>query len=107
MHSHWPVPHKRLDTWRAMEHLHATGKARAIGVSNYMVRHLEELRTHAKVMPHVNQARVLSSAILLLFVPFGVQCAPSLAMLTFADRLHGGAALVRSASRRLRRSRCR
>jgi diketogulonate reductase-like aldo/keto reductase len=52
---HWPVPGLRLDTWRAMEHLLETGKVRAIGVSNYMVRHLEELLAAAEVVPAVNQ----------------------------------------------------
>jgi len=52
---HWPVPGLRLDTWRAMEHLLETGKVRAIGVSNYMVRHLEELLAVAEQPPSVNQ----------------------------------------------------
>jgi diketogulonate reductase-like aldo/keto reductase len=52
---HWPVPGIRLETWRAMEHLLETGKARAIGVSNYMVHHLEELLDHAQHLPSVNQ----------------------------------------------------
>jgi diketogulonate reductase-like aldo/keto reductase len=52
---HWPVPGKRLDSWRALEKLHADGRARAIGVSNFLRRHLEELLAVAKVVPHVNQ----------------------------------------------------
>jgi diketogulonate reductase-like aldo/keto reductase len=52
---HWPVEGLRLETWQAMETLLAEGKARAIGVSNYMIRHLEELLNHAKVIPAVNQ----------------------------------------------------
>lgn len=52
---HWPVVGLRLDTWRAMERLLGEGKARAIGVSNYMIRHLEELLGAAKVAPAVNQ----------------------------------------------------
>jgi len=52
---HWPVPEKRKDTWRAFETLQAEGKVRSIGVSNYMVKHLEELLAHAKVKPSVNQ----------------------------------------------------
>lgn len=52
---HWPVPGKRLDTWRAMEHLLEIGKVRAIGVSNYMVRHLDELLVRAESPPAVNQ----------------------------------------------------
>jgi diketogulonate reductase-like aldo/keto reductase len=52
---HWPVPGKRLDTWRAMERILAEGRARAIGVSNYMPRHIDELMTHATIAPGVNQ----------------------------------------------------
>ncbi|MHB9857550.1 aldo/keto reductase [Streptomyces sp. YIM S03343] len=52
---HWPVPGVRLETWRAMEHLLETGKARAIGVSNYMTHHLTELLEHAEHLPSVNQ----------------------------------------------------
>lgn len=52
---HWPVPGKRLDSWRALEQLHADGRARAIGVSNFLRPHLEELLGAAKVVPHVNQ----------------------------------------------------
>lgn len=52
---HWPVEGIRQDTWRAMERIRADGKARAIGVSNYTVRHLEELLAAAKDPPAVNQ----------------------------------------------------
>jgi diketogulonate reductase-like aldo/keto reductase len=52
---HWPVPGKRLDTWRAMERLLEEGKVRAIGVSNYMTQHLEELLDVAVHPPSVNQ----------------------------------------------------
>jgi diketogulonate reductase-like aldo/keto reductase len=52
---HWPVEGSRLDTWRAMEALLESGKTRAVGVSNYMVRHLEELPAHSDVVPAVNQ----------------------------------------------------
>ena len=52
---HWPVAGKRRDSWRALEKLHREGRARAIGVSNYMPRHLEELFGHAEVTPAVNQ----------------------------------------------------
>lgn len=55
---HWPVPRKRLDSWRALERLHAEGRVRAIGVSNFMVRHLEELLAGAKIAPAVNQIEV-------------------------------------------------
>ena len=55
---HWPVAGLRLDTWRAMEKLCAEGKARAIGVSNYMIRHLEELLGASRVAPAVNQVEL-------------------------------------------------
>jgi diketogulonate reductase-like aldo/keto reductase len=52
---HWPVYGKRLDSWRALEKLHAEGRARAIGVSNFLRPHLEELLGKARVVPAVNQ----------------------------------------------------
>ena len=52
---HWPVEGLRGETWRAMEAILADGKARAIGVSNYTIRHLDELLAWAKVAPSVNQ----------------------------------------------------
>lgn len=55
---HWPVAGKRLDSWRALEKLHAEGRARAIGVSNFLVPHLEELLAHASLPPSVNQIEV-------------------------------------------------
>ncbi|MGC3999196.1 MAG: aldo/keto reductase [Anaeromyxobacter sp.] len=52
---HWPVEKLRGDTWRAMERILADGKARAIGVSNYTVRHLDELLASCRTPPAVNQ----------------------------------------------------
>ena len=52
---HWPVPGKRLESWRALEKLHADKRARAIGVSNFLVPHLEELFGNAHEKPAVNQ----------------------------------------------------
>jgi diketogulonate reductase-like aldo/keto reductase len=52
---HWPVPRKRHDSWRALERLHEQKLARAIGVSNYLRPHLEELLGHANVVPAVDQ----------------------------------------------------
>jgi len=52
---HWPVPELRLDSWRALETLLERGECRAIGVSNFMVPHLEELAEHARILPQVNQ----------------------------------------------------
>jgi len=55
---HWPVEGLRRDTWRAMERLRDDGLARSIGVSNYTVRHLEELLGHARIPPSVNQVEL-------------------------------------------------
>lgn len=52
---HWPVKELRLESWKAMEALHLEGKCRSIGVSNFMVRHLEELLENCQVVPAVNQ----------------------------------------------------
>jgi diketogulonate reductase-like aldo/keto reductase len=55
---HWPVVGKRRDSWRALERLRRDGRARAIGVSNFMPRHLEELLGEAEIVPAVNQIEV-------------------------------------------------
>jgi len=52
---HWPVEGLRIESWRALETLYNDGKCRSIGVSNYMIRHLEELLEHCTVIPAVNQ----------------------------------------------------
>lgn len=54
---HWPGDDAsaRAGSWRALEEIHASGRAKAIGVSNYKVEHLQELLAHAKVQPAVNQ----------------------------------------------------
>jgi methylglyoxal/glyoxal reductase len=52
---HWPVPQKMSDTWRAMEEIQASGRARAIGVCNFLVHHLEALVGFANVPPALNQ----------------------------------------------------
>lgn len=52
---HWPVEDLRLESWRALEDIYTSGKVKAIGVSNYLVPHLEELMQVAKIKPMVNQ----------------------------------------------------
>ncbi len=52
---HWPVEKLRRDSWRALERVHADGRARAIGVSNYMMPHLEELLSQSEMVPDINQ----------------------------------------------------
>jgi diketogulonate reductase-like aldo/keto reductase len=52
---HWPEPGKRAESWRALVELKERGRARSIGVSNYTIAHLEELRAQSAVVPANNQ----------------------------------------------------
>ncbi|MBO0450901.1 MULTISPECIES: aldo/keto reductase [Enterococcus] len=52
---HWPVAGKFNDSWRAMEEIYESGRAKAIGVSNFHQHHIEELMTTAKIKPMLNQ----------------------------------------------------
>jgi len=52
---HWPVEGRRLESWTAMEELFAKGRCRSIGVSNFMVHHLEGLLQKTHVVPAINQ----------------------------------------------------
>jgi diketogulonate reductase-like aldo/keto reductase len=52
---HWPLPRFMARTWQAMEQIHASGRARAIGVCNHLVPHLESLLAIAEVPPAVDQ----------------------------------------------------
>ena len=61
---HWPVERRRLESWKALEEFKREGRARSIGVSNYTVRHLDELLHAAQIPPAVNQVE---------FHPFLVQ----------------------------------
>lgn len=55
---HYPIPKKRLESWRAMETLLEEGKVNSIGVSNYEIRHLEELMESSATRPAVNQIEI-------------------------------------------------
>ncbi|MFE7108897.1 aldo/keto reductase [Streptomyces sp. NPDC057575] len=54
---HWPVPAKDayVDTYKAFEKIHADGRAKAIGVSNFLPEHLERLLGETSVVPVINQ----------------------------------------------------
>lgn len=52
---HWPVKGKYKETWRALEKLYADGRVKAIGVSNFLQHHLEDLFRSANVLPMVDQ----------------------------------------------------
>lgn len=52
---HWPGTELRHDSWRAMVEIYERGDAKAIGVSNYEVKHLQELLERSGLEPAVNQ----------------------------------------------------
>ena len=52
---HWPVAGKYKESWKALEEIYASGRAKAIGVSNFHQHHLEDLLTEANVVPMVDQ----------------------------------------------------
>jgi diketogulonate reductase-like aldo/keto reductase len=52
---HWPVAGCYEETWRDMESIFRSGRARAIGVSNFMPHHLENLLSVSEIAPSVNQ----------------------------------------------------
>ncbi|WP_329139737.1 aldo/keto reductase [Streptomyces sp. NBC_00670] len=54
---HWPMPDRGLfvDTYKAFEKLYEEGRAKAIGVSNFLPEHLTTLLEATSVVPAVNQ----------------------------------------------------
>lgn len=54
---HWPSPARDLyvETWRALEAMRDAGQATSIGVSNFLVPHLERLLAETDTVPVVNQ----------------------------------------------------
>ncbi|WP_380156370.1 aldo/keto reductase [Kineococcus sp. R86509] len=64
VHAPWPWSEMGKDcregniaVWTALEEIHASGRARSIGVSNFSVADLESLTAATSVLPHVNQIR--------------------------------------------------
>lgn len=60
---HWPAAEPKYsnwektnnDTWKAMEEIYLSGRAKAIGTCNFMRRHMETLLNSCKIKPMVNQ----------------------------------------------------
>ena len=57
---HWPMPDndRYIQTWKTFETFFAEGRARAIGVSNFLVEHLTRLLAETDVVPAVNQVEL-------------------------------------------------
>jgi len=54
---HWPSPKqdRYVESWKALEQLKAGGKTRSIGVSNFLVHHLERVIAESDTVPAVDQ----------------------------------------------------
>ena len=63
---HWPANKKQFEnakqinaeTWRAFEEIYESGRVKAIGLSNFLPHHIDELMETAKIKPMVNQIEV-------------------------------------------------
>lgn len=57
---HWPAPKygKHVESWQTLVELRESGKARSIGVSNFMQTHLDDLAQVSDVVPVVNQVEL-------------------------------------------------
>ncbi len=52
---HWPVKNYYVDAWKEMEKIYASGRAKAIGVSNFTIEQLKVLEANSDLVPTVNQ----------------------------------------------------
>lgn len=63
---HWPLrsPEDKdwkeidVETWKAMEELYLEGKIRAIGLSNFLPHHIENLLENCEIVPMLNQLEI-------------------------------------------------
>lgn len=62
IHAPWPwndigkdCKQGNIEAWKALEVIYQSGRAKAIGVSNFSPSDLENVMNHAKIVPHVNQ----------------------------------------------------
>jgi len=52
---HWPVKERYVDSWLALEKIYKSGRAKAIGVSNFQTHHIDEISKVWSVVPAINQ----------------------------------------------------
>ena len=52
---HWAVEGKYINAWKQIEEIYKSGRAKAIGVSNFLIPHLEDIVAGAEIVPMVNQ----------------------------------------------------
>jgi len=66
---HWPVKEKFVESWQKMEQIYKSGKARAVGISNFNIHHIESILAVSDLIPAVNQC----------------ECSPELTQTELAD----------------------
>ena len=52
---HWPAKGHIVDAWLKMEEIYKSGRAKAIGISNFQTHHIEEIKKVWSVVPQMNQ----------------------------------------------------
>lgn len=52
---HWPVKEKFINSWLELEKIYKSGRAKAIGISNFHIHHIEEIKKIWSFVPTVNQ----------------------------------------------------
>ncbi|MCL2096437.1 MAG: aldo/keto reductase [Oscillospiraceae bacterium] len=70
---HWPVKGKYVESWKVLEKIYKSGRAKAVGVSNFHIHHLEDIFAASDLIPAVNQ----------------VECHPWLSQTELADYCKG------------------
>lgn len=55
---HFPVSEKRNESWKVLEKIYKSGRTKSIGVSNFMIPHLQELIKETGLVPAINQVEV-------------------------------------------------
>lgn len=65
IHAPWPwddrsgnYDQENVEVWRAMEDIYKSGRVRAIGLSNFNARELQNILDHCTIKPMVNQLRL-------------------------------------------------
>ena len=53
---HWPVPGKYVESWKKMEEIYKSGKVKAVGVSNFNIRHIKDIMAVSDLVPAINQS---------------------------------------------------
>ncbi|PVU98972.1 hypothetical protein BB559_001123 [Furculomyces boomerangus] len=86
------LPSLRKASWLGLEEMHKRGKVRAIGVSNYQIRHLDELMKYATITPVVNQCEfhplLISTELRAHTKKLGINFEAYSSLVTFSSRGH-------------------